>query len=167
LPHAAATQFPEHPSPLALFRLGRMLTSPPAPQGIHREQAQPVSLETDITPLGFSTSLALSILWRPATLGYGFPSEAALCHHRPCPHLRVAVRPLPELIETTMSVTARRDSRRSSRLPLRRLSAAKAGHAPSPKRTYSPGVGLPLRVFKNNDGVAPIGLARSPFAVLR
>jgi hypothetical protein len=63
-------------SPLALSRLGRKLTAPPAPQGFSLPRTRPFSLERSQPPCSFPPRYSSRLFGDPTRLGYRFPSEA-------------------------------------------------------------------------------------------
>jgi hypothetical protein len=74
-------------SPHALLRVGRVLAFPLAPQGLYQASAQPLSLESDVASMGFSTSSSISTLRSDAGTGLSFP-------RRPVPRCRRSGVPL-------------------------------------------------------------------------
>ena len=84
-------------------------------------KAQPFSLEIDTTPMRFCTSSALSMVWVPRRAGLSFSLGGLDASPQLQPLLHPTSGSRPESIETTVSVTARSDSRRLSRCPLRRF----------------------------------------------
>jgi hypothetical protein len=98
------------PSPHTLFADKSHATNRPASQGIYHHERNLLFRE-DVTPLGFCTSSALSTLWAPRSVGLWFPLMGSI-------HVTTDPSPIftlsdsrPKLIETTVTVTARRDSR--------------------------------------------------------
>jgi len=88
-------------SPLALFRVGRVLTFPLAPQGLQPALAQPLSLEIGLASMGFSTSSLSRLFEATPGLGYRFPSGPS----------RVAADPESRSVPRLAPAGARRDSR--------------------------------------------------------
>jgi hypothetical protein len=98
-------------SPLALFRLGRTLTAPLAPQGFScPERSRSPSRSTNLLAV-LHLVILLDALETPHSWVIGSPQRPTHVTMNLCPFFAMLSGPRPELAEKPISVTARSDSR--------------------------------------------------------
>ena len=143
-------------SPLALLRLGRTLTAPLAPQGFCcRKRSRSLSRPADL-PAVLHLITILDALETSQSWAMGSPQRLNRVTTERFLIFALLSGPRPELAEK--HIIGDGSERLTSRFPLRRFSAVRAGHDPSLSRASSHRVCLPHRVFSSDGAVTSIGL---------